>query len=712
MLVDQSNLLPLTKDVLQSHLADFLCDDSSLVWKDKALADATFEPDTFSACERLSVAYFLDESERDMESYLEAQLVSLLRRLEDQEEVQIRREAAVVAYLKRQVMRLFEYEVDGKLVSARIYNPELGDVLERVVAYCITGDPKTDLPTHRRFNEYAERLIPLLIERHLVHIKDPKELLAYSIASGLIGLDLKGAEAAASRHVSAGIPLLGLQRLSDVDVADEVFAQLRDVVQKGLAVDDWGLFVDNLSSSSDCKLLWFTDDVIETFFDLLLLGRLLHLFPRTTITIVPRQGRHKNDASYLDVIRFLAHPVLEDVAAQLTRNRLRVLNKGPRMSTINLSKLSKDVTHEILDADGVVIKGCRGFEMIQGGINALTYTAFVVARQFSEAEIGLDARENPLVFFQSAPGEYAYWGFKSRGKRWVVSPDGRRIPVTLSTLMDHRRRLAAETVEQLIAELIALRDLHKEACPTYAGPYSKELHMLTDRLVEKTKQDYNTIAWRFAELREDWPRAQEIHEMERLLEIARERRKEGSLGDEKGRILVLDVGTGHGRDLRFLHSIEDIVPIGIDNASAFMQMLAMAASDGKIPQGSFMEMDMRALQFPAEYFDVVRHNASIVHLPLLPCGVGVDEALAESCRVLKPRGLLFIKVKEGGGLKYVDTEEGLGARVFQYYTEESLLCLLNRSGFRCLELTKVESERPTGVIAWLVCIVEKPAEGK
>lgn len=92
------------------------------------------------------------------------------------------------------------------------------------------------------------------------------------------------------------------------------------------------------------------------------------------------------------------------------------------------------------------------------------------------------------------------------------------------------------------------------------------------------------------------------------------------------------------------------------------------------------------LDFPDNSFDVVRQNASILHLPLIGKGYMADKAISESFRVLKKGGLIYIFVKKGFSLEFVDTNEGLGGRVFQFYTEERLSEVVKRNGFTILVL--------------------------
>ncbi len=180
------------------------------------------------------------------------------------------------------------------------------------------------------------------------------------------------------------------------------------------------------------------------------------------------------------------------------------------------------------------------------------------------------------------------------------------------------------------------------------------------------------------------------------------------MGDNDGMLTLLDVGTGYGRDLEYLFGLEGIRAIGIDNANNFVKVLETLAENGKLPKGSFYKADMRNLSiFSDESFDIVRNHAALVHIPVTPIGVGADEVIGESFRVLKPHGLFYVYAKQGEGLQYSDTGEGLGGRVFQLYTPELLLNLLKKHGFDVFNVEFYKSTRPTGTVNWIAVYASK-----
>jgi len=284
------------------------------------------------------------------------------------------------------------------------------------------------------------------------------------------------------------------------------------------------------------------------------------------------------------------------------------------MGTVNLRKLSKEVKNEIIGSNAVYVKGCRSHEMLQGGIKAVTYTSFVVAREFTETETGLDARTSLIVFFRNKPGEYAYWGFKMRSKRRKDFPDGRKIAICGSTLCEHEKR-KTEDVTSLIQDLKKLTRLFSFVPSCYRISYDNETEMIVDRFGEFTKTAYNEVAQLYADIRHERPSDVDTESLNKLIEMARSRMREGLLGDLQEKISILDVGTGSGRDLRYLKGFADVNAVGIDNADAFIEMLGELEQKGEISKKSFYNADMRNLSmFRDSTFDVVRHNASLLHV--------------------------------------------------------------------------------------------------
>jgi ubiquinone/menaquinone biosynthesis C-methylase UbiE len=704
-----SDLYTLDKNVIKTYLRDFLCIDSLGSYSDSILADPNFSPDSFTIQEVISDASFLSASEVGGYQFIKSHVISQLDKLQDEGYFVFGDRDSCVDFAFQQIIKLLEYELNGIPLAEQIFNQESPDVIQKVLSYCLYGDPNHELHTHRSFNELGLNIVPVLIERHLLNCGDLKELLKYSIASGLIGLDLKGSNAAASSFSTSGIRLGSILNLDSESIADLIYNELVRISSKSLVIDHWDMFINEILHSGSFKLVWCTDDFIETIFDLYFIQKLLEDVPFINITLIPKNGQHANDASYVDVLRMLHLPIFSHVKSYIELGRFRVTDKGPSMGAVNLRKLSSEVVNEIATSNAVYVKGCRAHEMVQGGLNAVTYTSMVVVRDFTESETGLDARETPLIFFRCDPSEYAYWGFKGRAKRRKILPDGRQFPICHSTLEEHEMRKSTDDPNLLISELNSLTKLHGLIDIRYEQACRNEVSLVVNRLSDITKASYDAGSELYSDLRGQQTSEKDIALIDELLEIARARVRNGKLGDAEKKLFFLEIGAAQGRDLRYVQRFPDVRAIGIDNAPGFIRLMDRLAEVGEISPNTYHEMDMRYLKnFGNATFDIVRHNATLLHLPMLPSRIGADEAIAESYRVLRSFGLLYVLVKEGEGLTYEDTEEGLGYRVFQYYTKESLMELLERNCFKVIDIRKRESKRPSGSFNWIIAFAEKP----
>ena len=140
------------------------------------------------------------------------------------------------------------------------------------------------------------------------------------------------------------------------------------------------------------------------------------------------------------------------------------------------------------------------------------------------------------------------------------------------------------------------------------------------------------------------------------------------------RALVLDVGCGTGRDVKWL-TARGAIAVGCDISHG---MLRQAGSRSGTPG---IRLDMRRLGLPSGQFQGIWCCASLLHLPKDEA----PQALTEMRRVLASGGVLFLSVQEGTGesnerCSYADVE-----RWFARYTPDEVAALLRRCGFVILE---------------------------
>lgn len=273
-----------------------------------------------------------------------------------------------------------------------------------------------------------------------------------------------------------------------------------------------------------------------------------------------------------------------------------------------------------------------------------------------------------------------------------------------STQEVHERRMDITNPDELLSELKSLQDKISDET---SEPELKEINQIAEKLLEITRGKYDAICKEYSGKRGEELDEREKIILERLLVITRERNKLPQTKNSNAEIKLLDVGTGYGRDIKYASNELGLKVIGIDNSDGFIEILTEEERKSEIPPGSYKKADMRDLScFSDRSFDIVRYQASLLHLPVIGKGYMADKALSECHRVLKDNGIVYISVKEGNGLEFYDTQEGFGRILHQFYTMESIEMLLKRNNFNTIELPEKPSSRGKH-IKWICIIAEK-----
>lgn len=139
---------------------------------------------------------------------------------------------------------------------------------------------------------------------------------------------------------------------------------------------------------------------------------------------------------------------------------------------------------------------------------------------------------------------------------------------------------------------------------------------------------------------------------------------------------VLDVGSGAGRDSRFLHD-RGLRVIGIDFSP---RMVAVARKIN--PRIRYQIMDIEQLKFKVGMFDGVWANASLHHIPKKR----LKKVLSKIYIVLRSGGIFFVKLKYGKGerMRANITFGKPTTRYFAFYHIRELSKLMRTAGFKIL----------------------------
>lgn len=226
-----------------------------------------------------------------------------------------------------------------------------------------------------------------------------------------------------------------------------------------------------------------------------------------------------------------------------------------------------------------------------------------------------------------------------------------------------------------------------------------KLNEISDELIKSTIDCYDNTATLYGDLRA------EVGGWNTLLWSVFEY---GIEVFENGRraLKVLDIGASVGREL--IHGQKlGYDMYGVELSNGFLVLLDKLYADGKI-KNKVKKCDMRALDYSDNFFDAVSHVATLLHMPVIGKGYTADKALEETNRILKTGGIVYVVVKEGSPeLKIHNTGEGLGSRVFQFFSMESLCEVIKRNGFEILLANKLQEIRPKETVDTLAVVARK-----
>ena len=210
-----------------------------------------------------------------------------------------------------------------------------------------------------------------------------------------------------------------------------------------------------------------------------------------------------------------------------------------------------------------------------------------------------------------------------------------------------------------------------------------------ERLLKKTKEDYDKIAEEFSTTREKvWKEIGFLFD------------DYVTPGDK-----ILDLGCGNGRFFELLKD-KDINYIGVDFSEKLIEI-----AKKKYPKVKFQVADALDLPFPNNYFDKIYSIAVLHHIPSKEFRL---QFLKETRRILKPNGLLILTVwkpkskkdwnlflkyttlKLVGKLGRGDVFQPWGKkmeRYFHFFSEEELSGLIKEAKFKIIKKGIVENEK-------------------
>ena len=407
----------------------------------RKLFDDEYVPGLFWICERVASADFLwDENIRDYGEWVRhvarAALQSLTARSGSPGPF-TRLNHQTIEFLADSVLGTLELPCQGRTLAACHTNQQADALIWRIIKLFLFGDPDTDLPTQQEFNGLARAIISPIL--NCLADRSIDELWRIAIDAGLIGVDLKesflGTQITGPGSMSRAIPLKVGSRIAS---AHEVLDELVRRSTEPLGIDFRREYdAEVLAAPGPRSVAWLTDDYIETAFDLKLIEAQMQMKPDLFFTVIARDGSHRQDASYEDVMTLLTGEMSFASLRELHKSgRLHVCPAGPRTSSIDGGMLSQEAADHLAAAHVVVIKGARSYEMLQG-LKKPAYYCLSGNHSFTESLTGLDMSLAQGILLRQDPGVLTYADFKARATRRAYAKSGREYGLARMTASEY-----------------------------------------------------------------------------------------------------------------------------------------------------------------------------------------------------------------------------------------------------------------------------------
>ncbi len=267
------------------------------------------------------------------------------------------------------------------------------DIINRIVKIVLFSDQFFPIHINKDFNELGKNVC-----FHMLNTMDSlplKDQIRFSVISGTVGYDVKNSYKSCIPSKLTTDNIIKFfdngKKISNSTIEDLMLKKLND----NFVIDHINDFLHDVSQPNT-KLVFFTDDYIESIFDMKIILNLLEFNSTLEITLVPRNGQYANDFSYFDAIDILEMHSFNKLKEQLN-GRFNVFKNGPKGSGISPLEFSDELIALLLGCTLILFKGARVFEMVQG-INKKSYFTFNVIHEQSANLTGISTSNAPSVF--------------------------------------------------------------------------------------------------------------------------------------------------------------------------------------------------------------------------------------------------------------------------------------------------------------------------
>lgn len=393
---------------------------------DKASLEQIYEvvplnyfPGLFQLGERKNApAFLLEENKVLYENWLSLKLSSEIRQIYQKESLANKIDSIGFDTLLQYCKDILKFRNrNNELFEDFIINQEFSDIFRRIVMFLITSTPFHIYNNHLPFNVLGKKIATSILRE----TKDYslRERLLQSIASGLIGMDIK------ERNISTAPISLRSSLMLDGQNDIEIIKNLDKYIHSNdkIGIDCFDYYYDEVISGKNLNIVWFTDDFIESIFEMKFIEEQLNINDTLSFTIVPRYDSYSNDASYNDIFMMLEIKELQKLREFHKLGKFNVCKNGMDISTIDFYRMSSELYNIVKEADICVISGARAFEMTQGIKKIVYYTGIAVCKSYTESITGFSRNSGKLVFLRQDIGEQSFKGFRDRAWRKIQDDD-------------------------------------------------------------------------------------------------------------------------------------------------------------------------------------------------------------------------------------------------------------------------------------------------
>lgn len=408
-------------------------------------------PGTFMLAERKnSPAFLRDEPEDNYENWIRAMVRSHIEALLRAKILPSPMDTGILGSVEDVVRTVLDAPLEsGMTLCESVTNQQVTDIVWRILKTLLTGDPYASYHVFREFNQLGRKYAVEILRRERPN--DPILVLRRSVVTGALGVDIKAQYTAAGPSPLVSAAVIRLSADQGKIAFESVQREIESRTTKAFAIDFCDDFHrDVLTKPGPVSLVFFSDDYIETIFDLWAIQTWLSHKHDLNVTIVPKWGHHANDASFNDVVSLLNEPLFDGLRAR-KGIRFCIASNGPVGSGINAYELSLHILEVLASADVVLFKGARSYEMMQG-IRKTAYFAFNVLHSYTETLTGLDATQCPAVILRQEVGVASFDDFRFRAQRKRTLSNGRMTSLARMTALEYVEAIRSQHYARLVHE--------------------------------------------------------------------------------------------------------------------------------------------------------------------------------------------------------------------------------------------------------------------